>query len=1079
MLGLIACSLNALLSVVAATRPQDEGPSVSRVLIDPDAQRFGDRGPSTVVEHLVARSGALHVWAESSELDPWLVVRHASGSERARDLGSGGGSTPYLRLDVQEGQELEIIVGSEQPARGGAARLHVVPAWESDQSLAAAEQIESDLGEVSRLQGEGQVSEARSFLLEIVAAAEALGERPASGKLAAAWESLALAADALNDPDLAARACLRGVRHLEHSLPSTHRELLRSQELLASRGMAASDFRDTLPLLRSILTRRLSVLPEDDADVQIARLNLAACLVATGQPQAAQPLLERAFAGLERARPPDHVDLQTACQNLGACLLYLGDLEGAREHLERSLEMAQRSYSEGHPNLQAARINLATALLSQGDHDPARELLEGARDVALRTYPGDHPLLLRTLINLGVLYRESGDVAAALPLFEHVLSVRESSPAIEERDLISARLNVADALRLLGRLEEALRVEEHNLEQLRRASLYESPEATPALANLLFTSALLGRHEDCTRLAQDLAQVLCERIEMATLTVAPRETEARAASLECYVQFLAAVGLEFQEPSIAAAAFQASEGLRGSGALGAWVLERASEQPDVGELRRRVSALASELVRLARTGADRDDLAQARRGKERLQAELINRLSTQVGPGGSLGYTTAEDLARALGEGQILVAYRVAIPELMGVSAEARAALEQRLMAFVVDGSGGVRCVDLGSRARIARAVESWRGAVSAAVERGASIDVDLAQSERAAGEELRELALDPVLSAAAGAKSLVVVLDDSLHLVPFDALPLEEGLVGERFDVRTITNCRDLTWPAEPPRSGELLVALGGAAFNSKPAASAERPAIQEAVGSTGAVVTLLRGGAWDRGFGPLPFTAAEVRDVTALHRGIVPADERTVVLEGQAASREALEALAPRARFLHLATHGWFAPESVLSTADREASSHRMTLQEQVRGASPMVLCGLALAGANLPADEAGCIAGLVTAEEISTWDLSACQLAVLSACDTNVGVRRAGQGVASLQKALHMAGARSVITSLWKVPDEATRELMVDFYRRLWVQGKSEHQALWEAKMRLRAARDPDGRPIHPTRDWAGWLLTGSLR
>jgi len=85
-------------------------------------------------------------------------------------------------------------------------------------------------------------------------------------------------------------------------------------------------------------------------------------------------------------------------------------------------------------------------------------------------------------------------------------------------------------------------------------------------------------------------------------------------------------------------------------------------------------------------------------------------------------------------------------------------------------------------------------------------------------------------------------------------------------------------------------------------------------------------------------------------------------------------------------------------------------------------------------------------VTAEELSALDLSGCELAVLSACDTNVGLRRAGQGVASLQKALHMAGARSVITSLWKVPDQATGELMLDFYRHLWVEGKPKAQALW---------------------------------
>ena len=139
-------------------------------------------------------------------------------------------------------------------------------------------------------------------------------------------------------------------------------------------------------------------------------------------------------------------------------------------------------------------------------------------------------------------------------------------------------------------------------------------------------------------------------------------------------------------------------------------------------------------------------------------------------------------------------------------------------------------------------------------------------------------------------------------------------------------------------------------------------------------------------------------------------------------------------------------------------------------------MLLCGLAFAGANLPEDPYGRVRGTITAEEIATLDLSNCELAVLSACDTNVGVRRAGQGVASLQRALHMAGARSVITSLWKVPDGATKELMVDFYRRIWIEKKPKWQALWEAKMRIRGMKDEEGELKYSTRDWAAWVLTG---
>ena len=110
-----------------------------------------------------------------------------------------------------------------------------------------------------------------------------------------------------------------------------------------------------------------------------------------------------------------------------------------------------------------------------------------------------------------------------------------------------------------------------------------------------------------------------------------------------------------------------------------------------------------------------------------------------------------------------------------------------------------------------------------------------------------------------------------------------------------------------------------------------------------------------------------------------------------------------------------------------------------------------------------------GLLTAEEMQSLDLASCQLVVLSACNTSLGIQRAGQGYASLRAALQGAGARYVLTSLWRVGDDNTRKLMVDFYRRMWQEQQSPRNALWAAKTKARK----DGMPF---RDWAGWVLTG---
>ena len=93
------------------------------------------------------------------------------------------------------------------------------------------------------------------------------------------------------------------------------------------------------------------------------------------------------------------------------------------------------------------------------------------------------------------------------------------------------------------------------------------------------------------------------------------------------------------------------------------------------------------------------------------------------------------------------------------------------------------------------------------------------------------------------------------------------------------------------------------------------------------------------------------------------------------------------------------------------------------------------------------------------------------MLSACETNVGIRGAGVGIQSLQSALHAAGVRTAITSLWKVDDAATQKLMTRFYKYLWEDGMPKADALWKAKCDLRNAG-------HPVSDWAAWVMSGEF-
>lgn len=89
------------------------------------------------------------------------------------------------------------------------------------------------------------------------------------------------------------------------------------------------------------------------------------------------------------------------------------------------------------------------------------------------------------------------------------------------------------------------------------------------------------------------------------------------------------------------------------------------------------------------------------------------------------------------------------------------------------------------------------------------------------------------------------------------------------------------------------------------------------------------------------------------------------------------------------------------------------------------------------------------------------------VLSACETGMGDIVGSEGVYGLQRTFRLAGAKSVVTSLWKIPDKETAEFMDKFYS-LWTKGISAKDALHESRQALRRIYPKD--PVK----WAGFVL-----
>lgn len=103
----------------------------------------------------------------------------------------------------------------------------------------------------------------------------------------------------------------------------------------------------------------------------------------------------------------------------------------------------------------------------------------------------------------------------------------------------------------------------------------------------------------------------------------------------------------------------------------------------------------------------------------------------------------------------------------------------------------------------------------------------------------------------------------------------------------------------------------------------------------------------------------------------------------------------------------------------------------------------------------------------------DLRGTRLVVLSACETGVGDVQNGEGVYGLRRAVVLAGAESLVTSLWQVADDATKDLMVDYYKRL-LNGEGRSEALRNAQLTMMKSKDRS----HPYY-WAAFVPIGDWR
>ncbi len=859
--------------------------------------------------------------------------------------------------------------------------------------------------------------------------------------------------------------------------------------LLNKVGTIAFD-RDDFPLARAMYVESIEILEKAGLSLSInaatALQNMAVLSENAGDYPSAIGHRRKSLAIKEKILGKEHANIATAKMELANDLTLIGQYVEAGSLNIEAFDLRIKIF--GNESLEIAEISVEICqdCVNVGDYKNARDFGSQALKIQQALLDGSHPDLARTYLMLGILDSRRAEFEAAELNFKKALSIYRRVRGANHPMVGEVLIHKGQALRLQGKLAEAV----DDFEKSASILLTSRGESHPDVAVPLYgvaESAFLMQDFPRALAACDKARRITREHFASVLPYLPEQellTFVDDEDTDRFAKIMSASQLLLGDETVAE--LSATWALNHKGIVQVALAEqnRMLNQivdPKQTKNREKLQRLRQQLAQLSMVSSESFDLIKMNEQRDRLTTE-IDALVRELTLGNSVAdpsepWIEIDGVRKSLAQDTYVIQFvRFNRYLFQGVTDWGPA----HYLAWVIPPSNDepVRMIDLGPAEPIDKMVDTVRRDIGHAGGPEGSIKRDgeekVSSSLQKVMSKLASKIFIPIAPHVRSAKHIVLSPDGSLWLTPWASLPNEDGpqYLIEKLALSFAISPRDLVGKKNLNNKQQAPLIFANPRFDLTP--DGVWTSIHDVLKTRAPTEN-------DRQRSFKPSSTNRFSKVLPLPNTAIEAELIAPSLESYTGfspkrylDRFALETVVKaidRPNVLVFGTHGFFLDESKTNAKGAKASS------DAAYARNPLLSCGLLLAGCKDQTAGTGTAGddGVLTGLEIVGLQLQGTELVVLSACETAVGSVRNGEGVASLCQAFHLAGAKSVVATLWTVPDRDTALLINKFMAEL-AAGKSKADALRSAQLdRIQKRRERYG-AAHPY-FWSAITVSGN--